>query len=335
MGEHDSQGPSAYSDHRFNPSGTNDSWSNLFALIPPGSRVLDVGCSSGNFGEALERLSGCTVVGIDLNEADVAEAATKISSALVFDVTTAVSLEPLGSFDVVVFADVLEHLVDPRGVLTRIRSILNEGGFAVYSIPNMTHTSVRLDLLGGVFGYTETGILDRTHLHFYDRIEVDDVFVGGGFEITDESPVIFEYPAEMLENSLGALGLEFADADRFVSMLTKTDGTVLQFVGKAVPAAEPRSTELSLGREREFPPTEITRWVQEQQGLRDLAIAEREDALAERDVIIAERDEASAGREAERARADLAEARLRDLETRVAEFRKNPVGFALRRLRPR
>ena len=294
---------SAYAVHGFNPAGSNDSWSNLFLHVPPATRVLDVGCSSGNFGEALERLKGCTVVGVDLDAADVAEASTKISKALVFDITSAPSLDELGTFDVIVFADVLEHLGDPRGALARIRSILNEGGFALYSIPNMTHASVRFDLLRGEFGYTQTGILDKTHVHFYDRAEVDDVFASAGFGVVDENPVLFPYPDLLVRETLADLGLEVPAGSRgFFELLARTDGSVLQFVGKAVPlsvavsapdaagaapdaagaagaapdaaGAVPDATEAVPGagdagvrpglvREREFPPDEINRRVDE------------------------------------------------------------------------
>ena len=66
-----------YSQHFFSPEVTNDSRSNLFSLIPEGTRVLDVGCATGNFGVALQNLKGCTVVGVDIDADDVIEAATK------------------------------------------------------------------------------------------------------------------------------------------------------------------------------------------------------------------------------------------------------------------
>lgn len=68
--------PSSDSRHEFAADGKNDRWSNLLAVVPVGSRVLDVGCSTGNFGEALEKLQECAVTGIDLNPDDI-DAATK------------------------------------------------------------------------------------------------------------------------------------------------------------------------------------------------------------------------------------------------------------------
>jgi 2-polyprenyl-3-methyl-5-hydroxy-6-metoxy-1,4-benzoquinol methylase len=226
--------PSQYSGHYFDEEAPNNSWSNLYRYVPEGSRVLDVGCSTGNFGAALQELKNCTVVGVDLNETDVRDAATKISAAYVLDITAEGVADRLGTFDVVVFADVLEHLVDPRATLRAVRSLLNDGGVVLYSIPNMAHLSVRLDLLEGLFPYTELGLLDRTHLHFYDRLEVHDLFATAGFRITDESPVERGYPHEWIAERLAAMGV--TPSSQFFATLQHTDAHVFQYVGVAVPS---------------------------------------------------------------------------------------------------
>jgi SAM-dependent methyltransferase len=72
-------------------------------------------------------------------------------------------------FDVIVAADVLEHLRDPLAVLNRLVPFLAEDGFVVLSVPNIAHGSVRLALLEGRFEYRELGLLDRTHVTFFTR----------------------------------------------------------------------------------------------------------------------------------------------------------------------
>lgn len=225
---------SQYSDHYFVPEMGNSSWSNMNQFIPDGSTVLDVGCSTGNFGEALEQLKGCTVTGVDLNENDIEEAGRRITAAHVFDISGPGAREKLGTFDVVVFADVIEHLPDPRATLKSVHGLLNEGGIVVYSIPHMGHISVRLDLLEGRFPYAELGLLDRTHLHFYDRHEVFDVFASAGFAVTGESPVMVGYPPHWTSVRLRAIGLDATPS--FFDMLRVTEADVFQYVGVAVPA---------------------------------------------------------------------------------------------------
>lgn len=241
---------SPYAANEFSADRVN-SWSVMFELIPDGVRVLDVGCSSGNFGVALQQLKNCTVVGIDINAEDVAIAATRLSAAHVLDVTDREALEELGRFDVVVVADVLEHLVDPGAALDGLRGRLTDAGIVVYSIPHMGHLSVRLDLLEGRFPYTDLGLLDRTHLHFYDRVEVHDVFARSGFAVVTESPVLARYPQEWIDGRLADLGLAASPVTR--AMFERTDADVYQFVGVAVPRATRPLRPASL-RDRVAPP---------------------------------------------------------------------------------
>ena len=93
----------------------------LLALVPDGSRVLDVGCSTGYLARPLvER--GCTVVGIELDEAAAAVARDVCEEVLVGDVETLELPFPTGSFDVVLCGDLIEHLRDPRRFLIRMRA---------------------------------------------------------------------------------------------------------------------------------------------------------------------------------------------------------------------
>ncbi|MBC7595488.1 MAG: methyltransferase domain-containing protein [Kineosporiaceae bacterium] len=250
---------SPYSKHEYSSGTHNNSWANLFELIPRGVRVLDVGCSTGNFGAALIKEKGCTVVGLDTNTADIAEAKAALTEAQVIDVTVLGAVAGLGKFDVIVFADVLEHLPDPRATLQSLHSSLTPNGFVAFSIPHMGHLSVRLDLLTGQFPYTETGLLDRTHFHFYDRLEIDDLFTDGGYTIVDKRPVVVQYPDSWLHDRLAQLGLT-PDA-KFFSLMTETESAVFQYVGTAYPTSL-ESMRQSVERERPMPNDEIIGYVQ-------------------------------------------------------------------------
>jgi 2-polyprenyl-3-methyl-5-hydroxy-6-metoxy-1,4-benzoquinol methylase len=299
---------SQYSSHFFDPDSLNNSWANMYSYIPAGSRVLDVGCSTGNFGEALEQLKGCTVVGIDINADDIEVAAGRISAAHVFDITAQDAAEVLGSFDVIVFADVIEHLGDPRAALTAVHALLNPSGVIVYSIPNMGHASVRLDLLEGRFPYAELGLLDRTHLHYYDRAEVNDVLASAGFSIADERPTVSEYPRQWVSQRLNALGLTANSS--FFDMLRVTEAHVYQYVGKAIPVEEapalpPASTRFV------SPPDEIL---------------ERANLLLEHNQELVDQNEEQA-RENDRVRALAAETQreLDELRAWAAQLKHNPA----------
>lgn len=229
----------------------------MYHYVPEGARVLDVGCSTGNFGIALEELKQCKVVGIDISESDIAEARDKISEAYVLDITSAGLSEKLGKFDVIVFADVLEHLTEPRDALHAAHSLLNVGGIVVYSIPHMGHLSVRLDLMEGRFPYTELGLLDRTHLHYYDRHEVHDIFDSTAFRIVAESPTVSGYPDRWTAERLGLMGL--TPTPQFFELMKHTEADVYQYVGMAVPRGDvpPVSSPV---REEITPPDELRAW---------------------------------------------------------------------------
>jgi 2-polyprenyl-3-methyl-5-hydroxy-6-metoxy-1,4-benzoquinol methylase len=314
--------PSPYSGHEFVLEGSNDSWSNLFTFIPEGARVLDVGCSTGNFGEALERIRGCEVVGIDIFENDVEVARTRITRAEVRDVTVAADLADLGTFDVVVFADVLEHLVDPRAALRSCASILAPGGTVLYSIPNMGHLSVRLDLLAGRFGYTEVGILDHTHVHFYDTEAVDSLFADCGFTITDERPVRYGYPPAWIESTLDDLGLT-GDA-RFAAMLDATEADILQMVGRAVPSGTDEADALTL-RTRTFPPEELHNYMVATETENHRLHVENQSLQQARDEVTAALADERAALAQERHRAESFEQQLAAVQDRLTRLRTHPV----------
>ncbi len=129
-------------------------------------KILDVGCNKGYLKTFIKH---GTFYGFDYNPKDLELAAKE---GYVY--TEAVNLNQYESiklkekFDVIVMADVLEHLNHPTSVLNYfVENYLNTNGEIIISLPNIANVSIRLSLLMGKFDYTDAGILDRTHLHFY------------------------------------------------------------------------------------------------------------------------------------------------------------------------
>ena len=158
----------------------------VLGLVEPGSRVLEFGCATGYMSQALRDRLGASVVGIELNSEAARLAAAHCERVLVGDAEELDLEAELGGerFDAILFADVLEHLRDPAALLKRVRQFLADGGVVVASIPNVAHAAVRLALLGGSFRYREQGLLDETHLRFFTREGVQDLFEGSGYTIT-------------------------------------------------------------------------------------------------------------------------------------------------------
>src|SRR5699024_5022996 len=88
-----------------------------------------------------------------------------------------------GPFDVVVAADVLEHVRTPERLLGQIRELLAPGGSLLISIPNFGHWYPRLRVAVGRFDYDRRGILDRDHVRFFTRRSFERLLDGAGFRV--------------------------------------------------------------------------------------------------------------------------------------------------------
>ena len=172
-----------YTEFQADPASTH---SKTVSLVPPATRVLEFGCATGYMSEVLKDRLGCTVVGIEIDPGAAAIAEEHAERVIVGDAEKIdYAAEFAGEeFDVVLFADVLEHLKEPADVLRRVRPLIAENGVVIASIPNIAHASVRLALLGGEFRYREWGLLDDTHLRFFTRASIQDLFEETGYAIT-------------------------------------------------------------------------------------------------------------------------------------------------------
>ena len=171
------------------PSGyyANERADVLAQLPRPVGRVLDVGCGTGGTAPGLRAAGATEIVGIEIvpEAAEVARGVLdEVHVAAVEDV-----LDDLGgSFDTVLCLDVLEHLVNPRDVLARLRGLAAPGATLQVSVPNARHLSLVGDLLfRGTFGYTESGHRDRTHLRWFTRRDVIEAVTEAGWDVVRTS----------------------------------------------------------------------------------------------------------------------------------------------------
>lgn len=164
----------------------NTSHTQIVDLVGRDKRVLDLGCWTGDLGRVLIG-RGCRVSGLEIDPTAADKARGVLDEVVVADLNTSPASEhfPEGAFDVVILGDVLEHLWDPVSALADARRLLTPGGRIVVSIPNVSHGSVRLALLQGRWDYTDTGLLDATHIRFFTRSSLLDLFVTAGLLVDD------------------------------------------------------------------------------------------------------------------------------------------------------
>ncbi|MGZ7039243.1 MAG: CmcI family methyltransferase, partial [Thermoanaerobaculia bacterium] len=158
--------------------------SRALRLVGTDKRVLDLGCGAGIVARHLAT-QGCEVVGIEGDRALAQESSAICERVIVSDLSTADWEHELGSdrFDAVTALDVLEHLADPVACLRALRRFIRPGGYVVASIPNIAHGSMRLALLSGEFEYRDLGLLDRTHLRFFTRQTMEQLFDEAGYAV--------------------------------------------------------------------------------------------------------------------------------------------------------
>ena len=132
-----------YTEFQDDPASTH---SKIVSLVPPATRVLEFGCATGYMSKVLKDRLGCTVVGVEIDPEAAALAEQHAERVIVGDAEKIDYAAELAGeeFDVVLFADVLEHLKEPADVLRRVRPFVAENGVVVASIPNIAHASVRL-----------------------------------------------------------------------------------------------------------------------------------------------------------------------------------------------
>ena len=158
---------------------------NMLDFVP--ERGLDVGCFVGATGALIKsRHPGCHMVGIEPSKPAVEVARTRmdvVHACMLEEVDFAAAGYRPGHFDVIVLADVLEHMYNPWGALKHLKQYLSPRGCILASVPNARNLSVLSQLAGGRWRYESAGLLDVTHIRFFTRIEVQEMFAALGYRI--------------------------------------------------------------------------------------------------------------------------------------------------------
>jgi SAM-dependent methyltransferase len=153
-------------------------------LLPANARVLDVGCGAGGLTIAINQGKNNEVLCVE-PDPERAAAARGRGLEVVSGLFDEAFLEGCGTFDAILFGDVLEHLADPARMLELARRCLSPGGVILVSVPNVAHWTVRLRLLLGRFDYRDAGIMDATHLRWFTRKTLLALLAHAGFEVVE------------------------------------------------------------------------------------------------------------------------------------------------------
>ncbi len=153
--------------------------------------ILEVGCDIGaTLMQARNKYRNARIFGCELNENAVKIAKNYLDECITLNIEDETLAFSENSMDYIIFGDVLEHLHDPAKTLKYIKKFLKNDGCVIASIPNVMHISVMEQLLRGDFTYTDTGLLDRTHIHLFTYKEIKKIFCETGYRLLDYNATV-------------------------------------------------------------------------------------------------------------------------------------------------
>lgn len=183
----------------FNQGQLSDSHKKIIKLVGSGKSVLELGASTGYLTKRFkENKNEVSIVEYDKDDAKLA--AKYALNSYVGSLEDETFLKTIkGKYDVVVAADVLEHLKNPELSLKYLKKLLKKDGVLIISMPNIACWKMRSDLLfKGAFEYSESGILDKTHLRFYTYYTIQKLLNNEGYKISKIYPMESSYPLKHL-----------------------------------------------------------------------------------------------------------------------------------------
>ncbi len=218
----------------------------LLDHIGTGRRVLEFGCGVGTMSRIMNDL-GCQVTGVEIDASAAAVAASFCEDIVVADIDGLVLADRFaaGSYDVVVFGEVLEHLRNPWRVLDEARALLAPGGFIVLSVPNVAHGAIRLTLLEGTFPSRSDGLLDDAHLRFFTLRSLREMCLTAGYRIDSIARTKLALFGE--SDALPAVRENRFSPDVIAKIAADPEHDTFAFVVRATPIPEERRFAYAVG----------------------------------------------------------------------------------------
>ena len=216
----------------------------VYRMVGKNHRVLELGCGPGSITRLLSKQSGCRVTGLEFDIASVEKARPYCERIYQADLNAADWPAVLGQtepFDVVVAADVLEHLYDPWRTLREIRPLVKTCGSVILSLPHAGHAALAASFLSGNIAYRDWGLLDRTHIRFFGLRNIEALVHQADLKIV-EARYVRRSPEE---SELAANWLELPDQLR-KALHSLPNINIYQVVIRAVPAESDKQA-ISLG----------------------------------------------------------------------------------------
>ncbi len=209
----------------------------VIRMVGQNKRVLEIGAGPGSITKHLKHNGCCNITALEIDTAAIEKLnpyCDRVYQMDLNDVAWPDALVNEDAYDVIVAADVLEHLFDPWATIKAMTSLLNHNGYIILSLPHVGHNAVIACLLNEDFDYHDWGLLDRTHIRFFGLKNIQTLFENANLKIVEAQHVIT--PPEDSELSFHWNNLQL-ETQRVLS--TNPFGSIYQIVIKAVPYKMP------------------------------------------------------------------------------------------------
>lgn len=208
---------------------TRNTMSLINGWIEEHSTVLEFGSANGRLTRYLHEKKHCSVTIVEIDEDSGKEAAEYAEESYVGpkqgDIGQYYWAKTEKKYDSIIFADVLEHLSNPREVLLKCLSVLKDTGKILVSIPNVAHNSILIDLFNDKFIYDKTGLLDQTHIHFFTNTTFREMLKNTGLYIYRTEPIYSRVGNNEIANTYEDVSIEVSTALR-----KRLPGSIYQYV---------------------------------------------------------------------------------------------------------
>lgn len=182
----------------FKKYGLSPTQQEIIKTVGSGKVILEIGSSTGYMTKTFLD-NDCTVDVVESNQKAVAKLPKGLRRAFNLSIEDEVIDKALADYDFIIMADVLEHLVDPEQVLKRLLKVASSDTKLIISLPNMACWAMRkLLFFKGDFEYQDSGLLDKTHLHFYTVNTLPKMLSTCGWQIDRMIGTITRLPFEGL-----------------------------------------------------------------------------------------------------------------------------------------
>lgn len=199
----------------------------MMRKIQPNSTVLEFGCAEGRMTRYMSEVLNCRVYIVEIDPNAYKIALKYAQDGICGDAEKLLWREAFKgvTFDYILFADVLEHLRDPRSVLDAAQELMREDGSVLVSIPNIAHSDIICNLMQNKFSYTSLGLLDDTHIHFWGKQDFAPFARSANLTVVEENASYL--PVGRTEQKTEYSNLPIGI---FSALLEKRYGTVYQFL---------------------------------------------------------------------------------------------------------